>query len=40
MFENYLEHPDRHPKNAQLLSKYQNDIDKLSEFSLRMICYI
>lgn len=31
MFENYLEHPDRHPKNAQLLSKYQNDIDKLSE---------
>ena len=31
MFENYLEHPDRHPKNAQLLAKYQNDIEKLSE---------
>ncbi|OAT18981.1 hypothetical protein M979_1805 [Buttiauxella noackiae ATCC 51607] len=31
MFENYLEHPDRHPKNAQLLAKYQPDIDKLSE---------
>ena len=31
MFEDYLEHPDRHPKNAQLLAKYQNDIDKLSE---------
>lgn len=31
MFENYLDHPKREQKNAQLLSKYQNDIDKLSE---------
>ncbi|MDM2756951.1 hypothetical protein OGY72_24265 [Citrobacter sp. Cpo221] len=31
MFENYLEHPKREQKNANLLAKYQNDIDKLSE---------
>lgn len=31
MFENYLDHPKREQKNAQLLSKYQNDIDELSE---------
>ncbi|WP_185923072.1 hypothetical protein [Hafnia paralvei] len=31
MFENFLEHPKREQKNANLLAKYQNDIDKLSE---------
>lgn len=31
MFENYLEHPKREQKNANLLAKYQNDIDKLSD---------
>ncbi|EJK1282059.1 hypothetical protein NK042_004146, partial [Escherichia coli] len=31
MFEKYLEHPKREQKNADLLAKYQKDIDKLSE---------
>jgi hypothetical protein len=31
MFENYFDHPKREQKNAKLLAKYQNDIDKLSE---------
>lgn len=31
MFESFLEHPKREQKNADLLAKYQKDIDKLSE---------
>ena len=37
MFENYPKPPKREQKNADLLAKYQKDIDKL--YSLRMICY-